>query len=135
RDRINGISLDTPTAIRTAKSLKKAADRNTGCIDINGGKGTYRSSPGSVVQIGYNKDRVAGSRERAADIEGNVGARIDRAAVVIVNEGNNGIRREAATGTRRDRNISAGPNVAAVIIQDLEGRVAHNVDVARNANV
>ena len=69
------------------------------------------------------------SGESAADVEANIGARIDRAAVVIVDEGKNGIRREIAIGHRRDRNICVAADMAAAAIQDLECGVAHNVDV------
>ena len=35
RDRISRIALDTPATVRSDKSLKKAADRNTGRFKVN----------------------------------------------------------------------------------------------------
>ena len=55
------------------------------------------------------KDCIAGSGESAADVEVNVGARIDRSAVAIIDKGKNGICGEISTTTTGRDEISALP--------------------------
>src|SRR5215203_6034033 len=87
----------------------------------------------AVVKIRNAKDCIARIDESAADVEANIGARIDRARIVIVYEGKDGIRRKIAAG--RYRNVCVLADLASATIQDLERGVADDVEVVGRANI
>ena len=69
------------------------------------------------------------SGESAANVDDNVDARSDGAAVAIVDKAKNGICGEISS--RRDKNVCVTGGMATVVIQDLEVSVALRSEITR----
>src|SRR5207248_10576051 len=90
-------------------SKESASSGNVGCAHVDHGIRPDHSASAAIVAVGNAKAGIAGSGESAADVKSEVGARINRSAVAVVDQDINGTGCEVSS--RCDGNIPASSDM------------------------